>query len=729
MATPSDIVTELRSVRSAHRSTAFWLGYLLIVLVPLRVVLADRLAGVDGSLSLDQLYRLHALDAGICLIGLAVVLLTVGGRFGRALQSAVLRTELANAAVDEERRSMAARMSRADLVYRLAVGLQVRLDEAARDDRGLAGARAASRRLLDVMAPLQPGFTVRLDPFDVREVLASISSVSAGARTVGVTSLVRDEVPGSLRGDPELLARAVTRLGELVAERTGCDTVLLSARSRGGAGAMTLEFEVRDAKASFERESEASIETSDEVREVAAMAAGMGGTLHLGRRTDGSPRFVLTCTVLQGPPRQVDATGDWDPVARKERIRRLADRAAVVASDEVPAAAPAPERVSAPRPSAPNDPLRTPAPSPRPASVAAVTEGGDGAPRLASPARATTGREPAPQQSPADAEPASGGPPAARGPGAVSRRPDSQVVGVVVEDEDAVDAATLFSMPGQGAIPGPARVQRTTGSTPVASAAPPGAPQPQTRSSSPRVLLAVEDSETRWALTGQLAALGVQVDAAPSGAHALRALDAGRRYSALLLATDLPGTNGFQIAARVRQRPGPERATPIIALSALAGPDERRRCAAVDIDALLELPVDPDALAIAFARHVGDVAGAEPAAGDAVDLGVLERLEAIAGASEQPDLVRRTVASFIGRTEDAFRAFELAFVEADSTLAHVTADRLRRSCAALGVRNMEALAERIARVAEAGDVEPTREMVRSLEREFERVRPFLLDRA
>jgi two-component system chemotaxis sensor kinase CheA len=101
------------------------------------------------------------------------------------------------------------------------------------------------------------------------------------------------------------------------------------------------------------------------------------------------------------------------------------------------------------------------------------------------------------------------------------------------------------------------------------------------RDSRPRTLLFVDDSAFfRNMLTPVLKAAGYEVTAVAGAEDALACLRAGSAIDALVTDIEMPGMNGYELAAAVRSDPRTA-GMPIIALSSATSPDavERGRAA------------------------------------------------------------------------------------------------------------------------------------------------------
>ncbi|QJW95038.1 chemotaxis protein CheB [Frigoriglobus tundricola] len=149
---------------------------------------------------------------------------------------------------------------------------------------------------------------------------------------------------------------------------------------------------------------------------------------------------------------------------------------------------------------------------------------------------------------------------------------------------------------------------------PVAPAAqtaggpPPGPDRPP----SPLSILVVEDdSDIRESLAGILGLDGYDVRAVADGAAASAALESGR-IDVALLDIGLPGMDGYELARRIRSRPG---SPYLIALTGYGRPEDRTAATAAGFDAHLTKPFRPEELRrLLVALPAGGGAVAEPTA-------------------------------------------------------------------------------------------------------------------
>jgi signal transduction histidine kinase/CheY-like chemotaxis protein len=116
-----------------------------------------------------------------------------------------------------------------------------------------------------------------------------------------------------------------------------------------------------------------------------------------------------------------------------------------------------------------------------------------------------------------------------------------------------------------------------------------------------RVLVVEDQSLNRDVAEGMLNALGLQVDTAHDGRHALEMLASGS-YDVVLMDCRMPVMDGFAATAELRRREGSGRRTPVIALTADTTSAAREACLAAGMDDYLGKPFSRATLRAALAR-------------------------------------------------------------------------------------------------------------------------------
>jgi CheY-like chemotaxis protein len=111
-----------------------------------------------------------------------------------------------------------------------------------------------------------------------------------------------------------------------------------------------------------------------------------------------------------------------------------------------------------------------------------------------------------------------------------------------------------------------------------------------------RVLLVEDDEDTLQLIKAILERRGADVTAAASADEALASLERAKP-DVLLSDIGMPGGNGYELIKKIRAL-GPEQGgrVPAVALTAYAGPKDRRRALLAGFQVHLAKPIEPDEL-------------------------------------------------------------------------------------------------------------------------------------
>jgi PAS domain S-box-containing protein len=146
---------------------------------------------------------------------------------------------------------------------------------------------------------------------------------------------------------------------------------------------------------------------------------------------------------------------------------------------------------------------------------------------------------------------------------------------------DAAGGGTVFEV----TLPLPRSAGRD-----LSAAPPPPPPDVEGRWKHKRILLVEDNDVNRYAAAMMLEALGVGIDEAHDGEAAVRLAALGR-YDLILMDVQMPRMDGLEATRRIRNSGGPNRTTPIVALTANAFVEDVARCHAAGMDAHLAKPI------------------------------------------------------------------------------------------------------------------------------------------
>ena len=209
------------------------------------------------------------------------------------------------------------------------------------------------------------------------------------------------------------------------------------------------------------------------------------------------------------------------------------------------------------------------------------------------------------------------------------------------------------------------------------------------------LLLAEDHPVNRQVLTRQLDIIGFHVDVATDGAEALERFLA-RRYGAVLTDLNMPGLNGYELTAAIREHEALSAVprTPILALTANVMQGEAQRCLAGGMDDYSPKPTTIPALATKLRRWLGHLSWDSPA-----DLDALNGLTGGDG-----DLAAAILTDFLGSTEDDLDALRAAAGACDAAAVARHAHRVHGASLVVGAGRIATLAAGIEASAGAGAI-------------------------
>lgn len=247
-----------------------------------------------------------------------------------------------------------------------------------------------------------------------------------------------------------------------------------------------------------------------------------------------------------------------------------------------------------------------------------------------------------------------------------------------------------------------------------------------------RILL-VDDSQTNRLLgVSILEKMGYECDAVENGQQAVDAVREGR-YGLVLMDIRMPGMDGFEATAQIRNLPESGGSVPIVAMTAHVDAEDRQRCLESGMDDHVSKPVDRRVLTSVLRRLIGapgsegsDAADVSESAngggdvperpeGDAADTtladsATLEQLRNDAG----PELVSELIASFMTETDERLLRMQTAVHSGDLDSVAAEAHAMKSSSGTFGALRLQLLVERVEAAAAENDASLAAELLDGL---------------
>lgn len=255
-----------------------------------------------------------------------------------------------------------------------------------------------------------------------------------------------------------------------------------------------------------------------------------------------------------------------------------------------------------------------------------------------------------------------------------------------------------------------------------------------------RVLVAEDNAVNQKVALMQLSKLGYKADAVASGKEVVEAV-ARLPYDIILMDCQMPDMDGYEATRQIRAMealhidPRHPRGIYIIALTASAFAEDRKKCLEVGMNDYLSKPVQVAGLKEALDRGV-DFLGDLPdrvSSGDtgyfslsspAVNTTALQALRSKSRESGEAAVLGARIDQFMQDTTAAIAGMELRHASKD---AHGLADmalRLHDSASGLQCERLARAADEILEATKKGSVGPA-ELLSRIQREFNRVKPLL----
>jgi PAS domain S-box-containing protein len=226
-------------------------------------------------------------------------------------------------------------------------------------------------------------------------------------------------------------------------------------------------------------------------------------------------------------------------------------------------------------------------------------------------------------------------------------------------------------------------------------------PVPAPQKLTGRVILAEDNPLNRLVAEKMLRRLGLEVVLATDGRQAVECFRAGP-VDAILMDMQMPEVDGPEATRAIRALEVGAH-VPIIALTANALPEDRRRCFEAGMDDFLAKPVNQDTLALVLARWLGGGEGVPLEGAGTLPILDERQLEALARLLEESP--RQTLGVVLRSAEAEVEGLRVALQEGEGQRAARLARALGGACDEVGARRLGALARAVERTALGGELE------------------------
>ena len=247
-----------------------------------------------------------------------------------------------------------------------------------------------------------------------------------------------------------------------------------------------------------------------------------------------------------------------------------------------------------------------------------------------------------------------------------------------------------------------------------------------------RILLVEDNPLDQLVVSMVLQRIGYQPDVATGYDAALEVLNASR-YDLVLMDVVLPDHTGWEITTQVRQGDGPNKTTPIVAVTGLISDADRARCLAMGMNDFLAKPIDLERLARAVEQWTHSDGAASPTNEEMTseeapvaavpvapavpspmppawwtqleELPVLDEEQLANSSMGNAEVRRMLVDAFFQRFSEPASRLRTALQDGNATKARIESHSMKGMCASLGAQRCAEIYAAIEDCLESGKLE------------------------
>jgi two-component system, sensor histidine kinase and response regulator len=239
-----------------------------------------------------------------------------------------------------------------------------------------------------------------------------------------------------------------------------------------------------------------------------------------------------------------------------------------------------------------------------------------------------------------------------------------------------------------------------------------------------RILIAEDNPVNQKVALFQLQKLGYVADVVANGRLALEAL-ARTNYDLVFMDCQMPELDGYEATRDLRAIEGDCRHTWIVAMTANSLEGDREKCLNAGMDDYVSKPVKPERLQTAIQRFTGfrvvEEQNREVGLAGVIDVSILAGFREMDMEGEE-SILGKLIDVFVENTPRVIADARKALATGISPQLERAAHTLKGSCSNFGAERMRVACERLELASRDGHIENAAELINKTESEFELVR-------
>ncbi|MCP4716063.1 MAG: response regulator [Deltaproteobacteria bacterium] len=243
-----------------------------------------------------------------------------------------------------------------------------------------------------------------------------------------------------------------------------------------------------------------------------------------------------------------------------------------------------------------------------------------------------------------------------------------------------------------------------------------------------RILVADDNETNRVVALGVLGKLGYPADTVNNGKEALSALET-KKYDLVFMDVQMPVMDGFKATQAIRKKEKNQHRTPVIAMTAHASQDDRRRCIDAGMDDYVAKPIRPQELAAVIKRQLDDKPiESAPAENNTAKPAAPAKTQPRPVAFDQQDLLRRmdndtelttiVINAFIESMPSLLAQIKTVVSNPDTQAILEQAHSIKGAAANASASAMQAIAFQLEKESKSGNTENVDSLIAQLDESF-----------